>query len=936
MRAESGMTRAVADSKAPDAPRRVVHLVPHTHWDREWYRPFQSFRMKLVELIDGVLDELESDPRFAFTLDGQLATVDDYLEIRPASEERLRSQIASGRLAIGPWQILMDEFLVSGETMVRNLERGWRRAEELGEPMRVGYLPDMFGHVAQMPQILRRAGIGDAVVWRGVPAAIRHHAFRWRAPDGSEVRTEYLFGGYGNAVSLLVIPERLAAKLEIFDEAMRPYFGDDELLAMYGTDHSSPLPGLVELVERMNREQDRYEVRIETLADYVRATDGDPSALPEWDGEMRSAARANMLMGVTSTRIGIKAASARAERALLRYAEPMLALFGDAWPDAYLGLAWDRVIANSAHDSICGCSVDAVADQVMVRFAEAEQIAAGLVDGVTRSFAERLPRGRVAVFNPSPEPRRSLVEVDLAIPDDWGEVELEVSGGERVATQELSRNAPLVFRAEVPGRSLATELFRRAHGRELFGRRLNGWQIETLDGTPTLTVAVDVEEDPAFLDLDELRRELDVAVRAAPDTWGLRIVAAPRRRLAAIVPAPALGWTEARAVAARPARVRARDDEDSDVWTDEYGLGNGAVEARIAADGTFELRGAGRTVAGAGRLVDGGDFGDSYNYAPPAADITVDRPDDVAVRVEAPGPLQGRLRVERMYRWPVGVAADGSARSVETTLVRVVTHLELRRAEPFLRIRVAFDNPCDDHRVRFHVPLPEPAAGSSAEGQFAIVERGLEPEGGYGERPLATYPASTFVDAGGLAVLLDHVTEYEVVRGTALALTVLRSTGLISRNVNPYRLDPAGPEIAIPGAQSRGPVEMSFALFPHAGAWHAAGVPAAAERYLHPFLLIAGTSTSGGELATGDERLGAGFQLLGDGIALVGLRRREGALEARLVSQHPESRTVDLAGAFGEWRHADLLGRPQSAWQPAPGRLSLTLSPWEIGTIQLR
>ena len=111
----------------------TVHVVPHTHWDREWYRPFQSFRMQLVELVDQVLEMLAADPRFSFTLDGQLATVDDYLAVRPEAEDRIREFVQAGRLAIGPWQILMDEFLCSGETMIRNLEMGTRRATELGQ-----------------------------------------------------------------------------------------------------------------------------------------------------------------------------------------------------------------------------------------------------------------------------------------------------------------------------------------------------------------------------------------------------------------------------------------------------------------------------------------------------------------------------------------------------------------------------------------------------------------------------------------------------------------------------------------------------------------------------------------------------------------------------------------------------------------------------------
>jgi mannosylglycerate hydrolase len=191
----------------------AVHVVPHTHWDREWYLPFQRFRLKLVGLVDRLLDLMEADERYRFTLDGQLATVDDYLEVRPEAEPRIRRLVEEGRLAIGPWQVLMDEFFVSGETIVRNLEHGLRRGEELGGAMRVGYLPDMFGHIAQMPQILRLAGIDQAVVWRGVPAAIHSHAFEWEAPDGSSVRAEYLPDGYGNGATLLDIPGQLAHRL---------------------------------------------------------------------------------------------------------------------------------------------------------------------------------------------------------------------------------------------------------------------------------------------------------------------------------------------------------------------------------------------------------------------------------------------------------------------------------------------------------------------------------------------------------------------------------------------------------------------------------------------------------------------------------------------------------------------------------------------------
>ena len=164
--------------------RRQVHIVPHTHWDREWYSSFQTFRLRLVDLLDDLLPRLEADPSYAhFMLDGQMAVVDDYLAVRPDAEAALRRLAASSRLSVGPWYILMDEFLVSGETIIRNAQRGLERAAAFGGAMELGYLPDMFGHIAQMPQLLRQLGFEHAIVWRGVPSAVDRSGFWWR-PTG--------------------------------------------------------------------------------------------------------------------------------------------------------------------------------------------------------------------------------------------------------------------------------------------------------------------------------------------------------------------------------------------------------------------------------------------------------------------------------------------------------------------------------------------------------------------------------------------------------------------------------------------------------------------------------------------------------------------------------------------------------------------------------
>ena len=622
--------------------------------------------MSLVDVVDDVLTRLEKQEPLRFTLDGQLATVDDYLEIRPEAEERIRAQVQTGRLAIGPWQTLMDEWLVSGETIVRNLEAGLARAADFGSAMRVGYLPDMFGHIAQMPQILRAAGIEIAVAWRGVPSAVSTHRFVWEGIDGSSIVTEYLPSGYGNAVGLYDQPE-------VIEDRYRVWFGNDPILAMLGTDH---LPLEPEVVERLPD-----GARIGTLADYL----AEPSSAETVTvhGELRSAARANLLPGVTSSRIDLKAAAARAERWLERYAEPLQALYGDSWPEPFLRVAWSRLFQNSAHDSICGCSADEVSAQVLVRYAEAEQIGRELAQRAVARIASQAPADAFVVVNPSPRERTDLVD---------------------------------------------------------------------LDGEP------------------------------------------------ALVTVPPLGWTTV-----RPG----------------HGLGT-VPETR-----TVETR-----------LVRGKDVGDSYNYAPPDDDVLVDQP--IAEHTEEVRP--GLEVLHRTYEW------DGK-------LVETRTTLESCAHEPFVRIRIEFDNPCENQRVRVHVPLRNAADHSFAQGQFAVVERGREVEGGHGEVPVPTYPAHGFVVAGGIALLLDHVTEYELL-DDELALTVLRSTGLISRADNPWRDENAGPELPIPANQMKGPWSFSFAYLPSDENVHQH-----AETYRYPFLVVRGTGTGhdlgshAGPALEGDERL---------------------------------------------------------------------------------
>jgi alpha-mannosidase len=873
--------------------RRRVHIVPHTHWDREWYSPYQTFRLRLVDLLDQLLPQLEGDPSYAhFLLDGQMAVVDDYLAVRPAAEARLRALAATGRVAMGPWYALPDEFLVSGETLVRNLQLGRRVASRFGGAMEVGYLPDMFGHVAQMPQLLRLFGFEHAVVWRGVPSAVDRSGFWWTAPDGSTVRAEYLPQGYGNGALVPDDAKALVRRIGEFEEEQGPLL-TGPILWMNGTDHLMPQPWLGRVVAEANDLDGDYELHICSLADHV--TQAPTDGLPTWDGELRSGARANLLMGVASNRVDVKQAAARAERALERIAEPLSALFlpGHLWPGALLDEAWLEVIRNSAHDSICACSVDEVCDAVLHRFAEATQIAEGLADRALHALGATVPvDGRTpVVVNPSSRTRGGVVELRLRGAD--------IPEGTQLVSQRLA-DWTMVEDAAI---EVATVMVAELE----YVRNVGSFTVLAADGTELIRVT---REPAGTLVTPPIRQQLaDLRSERAGELVSVRVTTPPAVTvLARVGDVPGFGW-QAWSEGSSSAEP---------VTADDHHLRNGVISVEVdPSDGTFAIDGH----RGLGQLVDGGDVGDTYNWCPPRHDVLVDAPVAVATRVVESGPVRARLEVHRTYVLPTHAVSD--AREGERS-VEVVTTLELRAGEDLVRVHVELDNHgVRDHRLRALFPLVQRAASSIAECAFATVERGLVAEGGPTEQGLATYPSRRFVRAGGLTVVHEGLLEYELVdldddvaTAGSLALTLLRCTGMLSQGPMATRPLPAGPLTPMEGPQSQHRVEARFAV--HLGDRDPFAL---ADEVLVPLQVTRG----GGPAAAGTA---SGQALCITGAEVSAVVREAGQLVVRVHNPSPERTTVSVEGRAG-WL-VDLRGRPV---QPFEG--SFDLNPWQIATVNL-
>ncbi|MBV9661911.1 MAG: hypothetical protein JO337_12215 [Acidimicrobiales bacterium] len=874
---------------------RNVAVVAHSHWDREWSASFESYRVRLTAMMDRLIDVMGADPEYShFHLDGQTAIVDDYLGARPDQTSRLQELVRTGRLGIGPWYVLMDEFCVSGETIVRNLQLGLARSGSLGAPEpAVGYLPDMFGHVAQMPQLLVQAGLDHAVVWRGVPGQVGRAAFWWSAPDGSTVRAEYLPVGYANGAFLPDDEASLVRRVSAHERELEQYLPEGwPLLLMNGSDQQGPQTTLPGLLRRANkRPGSPYLFRQTSLAGYLR--DAPDQGLPEWRGELRSGARAPILMGVLSSRVDLKQAAAATEVALERMAEPLATLWlpPEDWPGDLLGRAWLEVIRNSAHDSICGCSADEVGRAVASRYDTANAAATATVEHAVAVASMATRASGPMVVNPTRRERRGLVEIDLP--------GTEAPDG----TQQVSNAGAVVVERRGWGRDLAVILARLAAdgvlGSSAPGRAA---QVRHHDGLTELTIYRDPTR-PAEPGMAAVMAEAWAVAGAAGDQrLVVRVRQSAWQRVVASVEVPGWGWAVWDGSPTGPPLAP--------VSVGQGHMDNGLVSLQMdPRTGTFALDGT----PGQNLIVDEPDCGDSYNFSPSAGAPKVTEPIHVSTEIIEAGPLRGVLRVCRRYRWMQRLENGAPFGHVET---EVISDLEVRAGERAVRITTSFENHSRDHRVRVCFPLARPADRTEAECAFTTVIRGREAEGGPHEHPLPAFPSRRFVTAADTTITHQGLLEYELVEsGRVLALTLLRATGVIARPAPPYRPVIAGPPVPVRDGQMPGPHVFRYAV---------------ARRCDDPWALAEETWTP---LVT-TRAVGAGLlpdkgqRLRLEGAQVSALYRQEGAIEVRVFNPTGAPVTVKVPNRSG-WL-VNLAGDPQQRWEG-----EFPLGPWAIATARL-
>jgi alpha-mannosidase len=927
-----------------------VTLVAHTHWDREWYEPFEVFRARLLEVLDEALDLLEADPRLTFTLDGQVALVDDYLELRPGAEPRIRELARKGRLHVGPWYTAADTLLTDGEAVIRNLSRGLRRAEELGGAMKLGYMPDQFGHAAQIPQILRAFGIEAAAVWRGVGPERPPHAFRWIAPDGSEVTTLWLQDGYASGRRLPSDGEGFAQAVERSLERLQPWLGDVPLVLPVGDDHVRLAAWLPEAAETLRVRRPGLFVEMGSYTDHLPHLGELPC---EVRGELRSPAFAPVLAGVASARANEKRAAARATALLTRYAEPIAAWAAATGappreqPLELIDRAWLHLIHNHAHDSAAGCGVDATHEDVKARARWAEQLAGAARDRALASLAFAPPPAPASfiAFHPGPAAETVCVEVD--VPRALGDhvVARGPDGVWRPAQPLTQEDEQPLFEGEFAANELGMYLGGLDPATPLFGRYLTGITIHP-DGPGRLRLDVGLGEapvSPAKLQADQ-KRVGELLGEAERFRVVLHAGGTTRRAVVAAGPAPEAAFVPIALHPARPGEELADTACGSD---GEGALRSGPVRVEMQPDGSLVVED--RTLGIAVRtndLADEGDRGDLYHF---------DRANGAPVRPRAArselleaGPVRARLRVWQEFVLPVALKADRSGRAAETRATTAVTDVTVYAGERRVELTTTFHNEVLDHRLRALTHLPFSPTRLDADQAMAVVSRPLDPAAlGAGlERPSPTGQHHGFVDASdgarGVALLTRGLPEHELISdgGPSLALTLLRGVGWLSRGDLACIDQAVGPMVPTPGAQELGPHRFDYALYLHAGDWREGAVLPESRRFGAPPFAFA-PPQAGARRAV---PLGRGLVELQPGPAtMTALHPAEGGagLIVRVLNASPEAATASLrcARAPASATAVDPLERALPG-APEPlldgDRVTIALGPWQFATLLLR
>ncbi|MBC6428692.1 MAG: hypothetical protein GDA55_05645 [Cellvibrionales bacterium] len=744
--------------------RKKAALVVQTHWDREWYLTNEEYSARLLRVFPTILNALDTGQIDRFLFDGQTAALEDLMaHCEKQIAERTCAYIRSGKINIGPWYAMPDENLCAGESLIRNLEEGITTSKSYGEKNFLGYLPDTFGHVAQMPQIFAGFGIEHAVVWRGVN--IPSDLFQWQSPNGQSVICLFLPEGY----------YQQPFSKQNYLEAVQSYFQKVEqdfpqagLLLTQGGDHLVPPQDLKNRITHFNQAQQTYRVKQTTLQDHINQRIAETKNLPILQGELRDNTNSYILPDVLSTRRYLKRHNQELEDRLIGQIEPLLAAidnFAPQYPHRYLRQTWQLLLQQHAHDSICGCSIDAVHAEMLVRFhrikdrLNALQTLAcehiGLQNPYLNTQDPKSPSPfaddtKITAFNPSLKARSGWHYIQFFISGDpIDNLKISDTAGTVYATAIVDRQPHRDFTSPIDDfpEHVAGHLYTA-----FIRMEMEGWASKNLIIVPTKTLPTQQDNQ---------------------------------------------GTTATHSISNASMTIAA-DKENGIVITNHH---NSQTPKQALA------------------IISQGDAGDSYNYSPPPNNWCV-KATITDIKTCFIEKQYQELRINFSLEQPASLNTTRSGPSKESVTSKGHLILRLLADEPFIRAKLTWNNKAKNHRLRLHLPLGKNIPSSHSDSAFAFIKRPvtyrqqrtkIAPQ----EIPPCVHPSYSLIQAGEHILIHRALNEYEIVKGAqgdTLALTLSRSVGWLSRRDLIDRGQGAGPDFATPEAQCLGEDYFEFVL----------------------------------------------------------------------------------------------------------------------------
>lgn len=772
--------------------KTTVHVIPHSHWDREWYIPFEHHRARLVALLDSVLELLQTDEYSSYHLDGQTVALEDYLEIRPQKREIMEKLIREGRLKVGPWYVLQDTYLTSSEANVRNMLWGTRTAEKFGGVCKIGYLPDAFGNAGQFPQLLKQAGMKAAVFGRGVKLmgvdgvsdlerlCPRCSEFLWQSPDGSAIPSIYFVNWYNNGMEIPTDPEEAKKWWDERLAASRKYAATGHLLFMNGCDHQPiqrDLAQALETARKLYPDIEFVHAAMDDYADAVLSSLEEPLETVAGELEGQQTDGYGTLRNTASARWYIKALNRRNENLLEKQAEPtaaMAAMAGIPADGDMFDYAWKTLMQNHPHDSICGCSIDAVHSEMETRYHKSIQLTEWLLTEARRALADKIsvPKAEAAfaVWNPGAQARTGAVSAVVGVERLYA----RDAGGPRAAYAELAKH---------PAKN---------------------YILTDHEGNEIPCLIEDLGPNFGY-DLPDDRFRQPYYERQVRVTFEAKDV-------------PAFGYA-VYLIQEDEAKAKAES-----LVTGECAMENDYIRAAINADGTVDIfdKRTGRSYTGLGVFEDVGDVGDEYVFQQSLGEAITTKGVPAKITLTEVNPARAAFRVEHVMKIPA--AADPAifdamremrwrenrimGRSEETVELKIAATYSLSRSGKQVEVHVELENCAKDHRLRMLFPTDVQGDSHYADSVFDVLKRTDIP-GPDWVNPSRCDHMQLFVAAadekGGLTVANRGQYEYEVLDDRKmLAVTLLRAVGeLADWGVFPT-----------PEAQCLGAFDADFALIP--------------------------------------------------------------------------------------------------------------------------